>query len=337
MTSSNDRRHFLKQTSLGLVGSSLTLNYLWGGESQSDTKKKESGEKTVTENLIPIIDPHQHLWDLEKFNLPWLEGNSSSPINRNFLMKDYLSATEGLNVVKTVYMEVDVHPSEQIKEAEYVIALCEKEDNPMAGAVIGGEPDKPEFAKVAKRFAKNGYIKGFRTVLNSSEKAKKYFESKEVQKNFQILGDLGLRFDLCLGATELEYAVQWIKQFPNTRFVLDHCGNMSVQSNNPQDRKKWEDSLKKLAEQENIICKISGIVASAKEDWKPEDLAQNMNQCLDTFGEDRVMFAGDWPVCTLRSSFRDWVNALKWIVRDRSLEFQKKLFHDNALKFYDLG
>ncbi|HUQ70889.1 MAG TPA: amidohydrolase family protein [Planctomycetaceae bacterium] len=55
---------------------------------------------------------------------------------------------------------------------------------------------------------------------------------------------------------------------------------------------------------------------------------------MDTFGEDRVMFAGDWPVCTLRATFAQWLGALKEIVAKRSAEFQRKLFHDNAAKFY---
>jgi pseudouridine synthase len=47
------------------------------------------------------------------------------------------------------------------------------------------------------------------------------------------------------------------------------------------------------------------------------------------------MFAGDWPVCTLKASFAQWVGALKQIVKDRPIAFQKKLFHDNAAKFYE--
>jgi predicted TIM-barrel fold metal-dependent hydrolase len=59
---------------------------------------------------------------------------------------------------------------------------------------------------------------------------------------------------------------------------------------------------------------------------------------METFGPDRRMFAGDWPVCTLRASFRQWVTALKEIVRNMgmSLADQKKLFHDNAVKFHSL-
>ena len=97
-------------------------------------------------------------------------------------------------------------------------------------------------------------------------------------------------------------------------------------------------AMKAAAEQENVMCKISGIVVTAKKDvWKPADLAPNMEFCMETFGEDRVFFGGDWPVCTLKASFQQWVDALKWVVKDASPVFQRKLFHDNAVKFYGLS
>ncbi|HTE19323.1 MAG TPA: amidohydrolase, partial [Armatimonadota bacterium] len=87
---------------------------------------------------IPIIDTHQHLWDLDRFRLPWLE--AGGPLARSFVMADYFAATEGLNVAKTVYMEVDVTPEQHVAEVEYVVDLCARDDNPMAAAVIGGRP-----------------------------------------------------------------------------------------------------------------------------------------------------------------------------------------------------
>src|SRR5260370_41082693 len=86
--------------------------------------------------MIPIVDPHQHLWDLSKFRLLWLSGGG--PLAKDHLMRDYFQATEGLNVVKTVYMEVDIDPAQHVAEAEYVLDLCARQDNPMEGAVIGG-------------------------------------------------------------------------------------------------------------------------------------------------------------------------------------------------------
>ena len=98
----------------------------------------------------------------------------------------------------------------------------------------------------------------------------------------------------------------------------------------------WEKGIRELAQRDTVDCKISGTVASANSGWKPADLADVISFCLDSFGEDRVCFGGDWPVCTLRPSYSQWLDALKWIVRDRSQEFQRKLFYENGVRIYGI-
>jgi predicted TIM-barrel fold metal-dependent hydrolase len=61
------------------------------------------------------------------------------------------------------------------------------------------------------------------------------------------------------------------------------------------------------------------------------------NLRLDTFGPERVLFAGDWPFCTKGSSLRQWVEALRALVGHRGLTDQRRLFHDNAVQFYGLA
>ena len=283
---------------------------------------------------LPIIDTHQHLWDLTKFTLPWHKEADTKPLQRSFVMADYLEATKGLNVVKTIYMEVDVAPEQQVAEAAYVTDLCQRGDNPMRAAVISGRPGTPGFDAYIRKFADDKYIRGIRQVLHGDSTPQGYCLQPKFVESIQTLGDLGKSFDLCVRPGEVIDAVKLVDQCPKTRFVLDHCGNMSVTSTDEALRAKWKLGMKELAARPNVVCKVSGIVVTANKDWKPEDLAPNINVTLDTFGEDRVMFAGDWPVCTLRASFAQWVNALKYIVKDRSLAFQKKLFHDNAAKFY---
>src|SRR4051812_6465305 len=92
---------------------------------------------------IPILDTHQHLWDVSKFRLPWLQ--KVPALAKSYLTSDYLKATEGLHVVGSVYMEVDVEPSQQPAEAEYVLAICKKGDTPMKAAVISGRPASDAF------------------------------------------------------------------------------------------------------------------------------------------------------------------------------------------------
>ena len=119
-----DRRHFLKASVATVLGSLAPAR---------------AEEKPA---LIPIVDTHQHLWDLTRFRLPWLQ--SAPRIGQSHVMKDYLAATTGLNVVKSIYMEVDLVPEQQQQEAEFVIETCRARNSPMVAGVISGRPASPK-------------------------------------------------------------------------------------------------------------------------------------------------------------------------------------------------
>ncbi len=281
---------------------------------------------------IPIVDTHQHLWDLSKFRLPWT--SNVAALNKSFLMSDYLKATKGLNIAKTVYMEVDLHPSQQDAEAEFVIATCKKDDNPMAAGVISGRPNSEGFAGYITKYKDSRYIKGVRQVLHVPSAKAGFCLQKQFIASVRLLGELGMSYDICIRPEELTDAAKLVSHCPDTRLILDHCGNR--RPGGPHGD-RWRRDLAVVARYKNVVCKVSGIVDKAGDRWKPEDLAPVVNHTLETFGPDRVMFGGDWPVCTLKASFRDWASALHEIVADRSLEDRRKLFHDNAVRFYGLG
>jgi L-fuconolactonase len=100
-----------------------------------------------------IVDTHVHLWDLNRLRLPWIE--KGTPLARSFVIKDYQTAIDGLNVVKGVYMEVDVDPRDHNAEADFVLDLCRQANTPLAAAVIGGRPADDDFAKYIQRFRGN--------------------------------------------------------------------------------------------------------------------------------------------------------------------------------------
>lgn len=281
---------------------------------------------------LPIVDTHQHLWDLARFRLPWLAGEPA--LARSYRMADYLQAVAGLQVEQSVYMEVDVEPSQQTAEAQYVVGLCARPDNPMTAVVISGRPADPGFGAYLQQFRDSPYIKGLRQVLQGADTPPGYCLDPKFVRGIQLLGERNLSFDLCLRSGELHDADKLVAQCPSTRFIVDHCGNINVQEQDPQAIELWKSGMRHLAEHESVVCKISGIVASAAEHWKPHDLAEIVNFTIDTFGPDRVMFASDWPVCTLRASFAQWVAALREIIQDRDEATQRKLFHDNAVAFY---
>ncbi len=282
---------------------------------------------------MPIVDTHQHLWDLSRFKLPWLKG--APKLDRPFLMEDYEQATKGLGVVKSVYMEVDVEPSQQPAEVDYVLDLIHRGVGPMVGAVVSGRPSSEGFAAYLARFTDRPAIKGLRQVLHGPDTPAGYCLEKAFVDGIRTLGKNGLSFDLCMRAEELKDAGKLIDACPDTSFILDHCGNASIRT---RDLSGWKADIGRIADRKNVVCKVSGIVASAAPDpWTADDLAPIVDHVLDRFGPDRVVFGGDWPVCTLAATYRQWVEALRQIVSSRPLADRKKLFHDNAIRVYRLS
>ena len=286
--------------------------------------------------MLPVTDTHQHLWDLSKLRLPWLQG--AGELNRSFVMKDYLDATAGLNVVKAVYMEVDVTPEDKQAEAEYVVALCQRRDNPTCAAVIGARVADAGFKDYITRFKGSPWVKGVRQIIG---KPGQCLEEPFV-KGVRLLGELGMSFDICTGPALLADAAKLVEQCPDTRFVVDHCGNVNPKDLLPGgDRAAadaWRRDMGRLAKAgDRVICKLSGIVASLpKGQSSPDDLAPTLNACIEVFGTDRAVWASDWPVCTRGATLREWLTAFRTIIASRPEPVQRKLLHDNAVRFYGL-
>lgn len=335
--STSSRRQFLAVTASALVTSAVT-----SAASVNLAAAQNSAGKSAA---IPIVDTHQHLWDLSKIQPPWL---SAAPkiLSRTYELAEYAKATEGLNVVQAVYMEVDVRPEDQTKEADMLIGICRAGGSPTVGAVISGRPGDETFAAYIQAYGNTPEIKGVRQVLHVESAPQGLCLQPQFLASIQLLGELEMSFDLCMRPSELSDGLALAKQRPETRFVVDHCGNASpaaflsetVRKDAPKhDPAKWRDDISALADCRNVICKISGIIASAPQDIPfAESLAPIINHCLDRFGPDRVVFGGDWPVCLLGASYKQWVQTLHTIIANRPMADQKKLLHGNAKKFYRL-
>ena len=285
--------------------------------------------------MLPVIDTHQHLWDLTQLKLNWV--TPDNPLNRSYTPKDYAEAIDGLNVVKSVYMEVDVVPEHQQKEAEFVVDLCASGKTPMVAAVIGGHPASDGFEKYIRPYKGHKYVKGVRQVLHVASTPPGYCLDPKFVKGVQLLGELGLSFDLCIRPAELPDMVKLVDRCPDTRFVLDHCGNPRAEFTDAQwDR--WRADMIEVGKRKNVVGKISGFLANGwqKGKWKPGDLGQAVNGTINAFGIDRVMFGGDWPVVTLAGTYREWLTGLRVVIAQRPEADLKKLLHDNAARFYGI-
>lgn len=296
------------------------------------------------ETPIDIIDTHQHLWDLTQFQPPWLE-EASPVIAQSHTIQHYLQAIQGLNITKAIYMEIDVAPDQHEKEIQHVIRMAEDENHMTVAGVVSGRPAEGTFGAYIRKYSDSKAIKGVRQVLHASTPAG-FCLGRQFVASMNLLAEMDFSFDLCMRPTELDDAFALAKQCPNTKFILDHCGNadpkafLSEQARGNQEAnhtiEEWKTGISRLATLDNMICKISGIIARAPKSWSSDLLAPIVNHCLDEFGEDRVVFGSDWPVCKLGASLRDWVTALQEIVSNRTVAQQQKLFHGNAQRFYSV-
>ena len=279
---------------------------------------------------MKIVDTHQHLWDLDLFRYAWLR--QLPDLNRSFRMNDYLAATNGLAIEKSVHLEADVDEPFMLDETMHLLQLADCADNPLEGVVACGRPESKEFKTYVEKIAGHSKLRGIRRVLHT--RPDDLGQSETFIENVCSLAGYGLSFDICVLARQLPIAIRLVSQSPDVTFILDHCGVPQVRDKilNP-----WRSLIREIAKFPNVFCKISGLIAYADpNNWTAEDLRPYVDHTIECFGWDRVMFGSDWPVCTVSASYRQWVDVLLSLTRSAGEANQKKLFHDNAIRVYRL-
>jgi predicted TIM-barrel fold metal-dependent hydrolase len=91
--------------------------------------------------------------------------------------------------------------------------------------------------------------------------------------------------------------------------------------------------MEALAACPNVHCKISGLTVLGE----PWTLAANkpiIREAIRIFGVDRCMFASNFPVDGLKGSWDYLYSCFKKSVADLPLADRRKLFAENALRFY---
>jgi predicted TIM-barrel fold metal-dependent hydrolase len=248
-------------------------------------------------------------------------------------MPDYLAATKGLNVVKSVHLEADVDEPYMLDESRYLLALADQPDNPLEGVVAGGRPESEDFKSYLDRISGHAKLKGIRRVLHTQPDD--VGQRVAFTKNIAALSGYGLSFDICVLARQLPIAIKLVSRCPDVVFMLDHSGVPQVKEKNLDP---WRSHIAEIAKFPNVSCKVSGLVAYANpQRWTAEDLRPFIDHVIASFGWDRVLFGSDWPVCTLSASYQQWVEALLAITQGAGEVNQRKLFYDNAVRFYRLS
>lgn len=274
-----------------------------------------------------LVDTHQHLWDLSQFPYSWCAGIPA--LNRSFVISDYLAASAGTGITKTVFMECDVDEPHALEEARHIQSLAGQ--HPLiAGIVASGRPERDAFRQHLEQLAKLPKIRGLRRVLHTQPD--ELSQSSLFAENLRLLPEFGLTFDVCVLARQLPVAISLVDRCPKVSFILDHCGVPDVKG---RAFDPWRENIRSLATRPNVACKISGLVAYADPaTWTVADLRPWLEHAIECFGWDRIVWGGDWPVCTLSAPLARWVTATRELTAHASDDQRAALFHRNAERIY---
>ena len=142
----------------------------------------------------------------------------------------------------------------------------------------------------------------------------------------------GMTYDLLLFPKHLPVAIEVVKQFPEQPFVLDHIAKPFIKDGGLSP---WYRQIAALAEFPNVYCKVSGMVTEAAwRAWNRRDFRPYLDVVFDAFGEDRLMFGSDWPVCLLSADYDEVVEIVTDYISDLGESVSQKVMGANAAKFY---
>jgi L-fuconolactonase len=281
---------------------------------------------------LPIVDAHVHLWELTQFPRPWL--SALPELNRSCGLANYQEQTSGLPIAGLVYIETAVAAPYGLLEARWAISLAETD--PRLQGVVAAAPleDGLQVRPYLEALAALGpLLKGVRRNLQE-ERDPEFCLQRDFVAGVQLLETYGFSFDICVRHDQLPAVTRLVRECPTVSFILDHLGKPAI---GERQLLPWCDQLAALAESPNVACKLSGLVTEADwQHWRLEDLAPYVTHALDVFGLGRMLFGSDWPVLTLASSYRRWIETLDELTSHCSAPDRQRLWSDNACHWYRL-
>jgi L-fuconolactonase len=227
---------------------------------------------------------------------------------------------------------VAVQARQSLAETRWLLNLAEQ--NSFIKGVIGWvDLCSHDVEEQLIQFSGNPKLVGIRHVIHD-EPDDDFMLKKSFLRGIAYLKKFGLTYDILVFPRHLSNTIQFVSQFPEQVFILDHLAKPSI-----KDKKisHWKEDIEKLARFRNVYCKLSGMVTEANvKNWKQEELIPYLNIVFDTFGTNRLMIGSDWPVCVLAGSYKQ----IMQVVLDYVLTFpdrdKKKILGENAIKAYDI-
>ncbi|NWC92969.1 MULTISPECIES: amidohydrolase [unclassified Pseudomonas] len=278
----------------------------------------------------PIIDTHQHFWDLSTGTYPWMAGDEMRPLRRNFGPQDL----QPLLVENGISATIVVQCRHDLAETRDLLAIAAAYD--VVIGVVGWVDleavDVPGQIAALRALPGGDKLVGIRHNVHD-EPDGEWLCRPGVQAGVAAVISAGLTFDLLVRSRELPAATGLVRRYPQGRFVLDHLAKPPIAEGfSPA----WHQALEALAQSDNVWCKVSGLVTEAAPGASVDTFDPYTHMALSVFGEARLLFGSDWPVCTLAATYAEVKAIAERLVATRP-ELAARFFHLNAIDAYNLG
>ena len=272
------------------------------------------------------IDSHQHFWNYCPKEYDWID-NSMQVIAKDFLPADLKPHLENNNFDGCVAVQARC----DVKENDYLLKLSD--ESPIVKGVVGWvDLAVSNLDEQLTPYKDHEKFVGIREILQGQEPG--FMLRPEFLKGVEKLKDLDLAYDILIFPKHLDATLEFVKHFPEHKLVVDHLAKPVIGAEGPDS--EWADKMAELASHKNVLCKLSGMVTECQSPWEKEWFLPFGKHILKIFGEDRVMYGSDWPVCKLMATYDDVVSIAESCLSELSAEGQAKVFGLNAQKFYGL-
>jgi L-fuconolactonase len=321
-------------------------------------------EEEILEPELPIVDAHHHFYDRPGWQYPCPDFVRDASTGHAVRASVYMQAL-------TRYRTSGADALKPVGETEYVAQatqlLQDGEGALRVASGIVGYADMRAGTAVREVLeahveAGRGRFRGIRhlTAWDADTSLANPLTSAPagllLDKTFRAglgeLAPLGLSYDAWLFFPQLPELVDTAKRFPDTAFVLDHCGGIvrigAYQGRGDEVFDLWGASMRELARLPNVHVKLGGLgmringFGFEKAELPPSSdlLARTwkpwMETCIELFGADRCMFESNFPVDKGSYSYSVGWNAFKRLSAGYSPSERHALFEGTATRVYRL-
>ena len=276
-----------------------------------------------------MLDTHHHLWAYNEEEYGWIP--EGSPLAQDHLIPELEAVTAEAGVTGTVAVQA----RQVTAESDALLAMSYQ--SPVIRGVVGWVPLVDEnVGQDLERYAQHQAFVGVRHVLQ--DEPDDYFLRDDFHRGLSLLPKHDLRYDLLLFQRQLPVATQLVDRQPDLPIIIDHIAKPVAQNGRVED--DWRAGMKEIAKRDNILAvKFSGLVTEFADPAPvdPETIAAYFSETLEIFGADKVCIGTDWPVCKLRTGYRDWIETARSLISTLSADEQEALLHKTGERFYGLS